>query len=130
MGLQHRRPGNPPPIFQRLNLILMPAEKPVAATVLPWLKANLGSLGALTGTDHKALQSAVHIVELACYAPSDLLYAAFSACVRTMQPRCRHFAYHAVAHVANWSDRERWWNRAGLEPLAEPGICKHEPQFR
>ena len=106
----------------------MPAEKPVAATVLPWLKANLGSLAELTGTDHKALQAAVHIVELCCYAPSDPLYQAFGACVREMQPKCQRFAYHAIAHVADWGNRARWWKAAGL-PIGDFGRCKHEPQL-
>lgn len=102
--------------------------KPVCQALRPWLKENLGPncLGVLTGTDSRALDAAVHIVELIAFAdrPAPLMQA-FGAVVTAMQPTARHLAFHAIAHVLDWSDRSRIWDSAGL-PWFPVTRCKHE----
>jgi len=90
--------------------------KPKCETLLPWLRANLGKscLGPLTGTDAKALAAAVQTVELYAYDPSPAVISAFGQIVSRMQPSCQELAYHAIAHVMDWSDRSRIWIAAGL----------------
>lgn len=101
--------------------------KPPCETVRPWLRANLGKncLGCLTGTDAKALASAVHIIELYAYNPANCLISAFGNVVSCMQPHCAELAFHAIAHVMDWSDRERIWKAAGL-PDFNPRKCAFE----
>lgn len=100
-----------------------------ACNELPdWLKANLGAtcLAPLTGTDHKALAAAVQIIELYSYHEHSSVLEAFAAIVRCMQQSTWHLAYHAIAHVMDWGDRSRVWDKAGL-PIINAGRCKHEP---
>lgn len=106
----------------------MPAQKPCCKALGPWLAANLGKgcLGALTGTDAKALDAAVHIIELMAYAGvTDPLAEAFGAVVLGMQPHTRYLAYHAIAHVMDWADRERVWVAAGLPTIGNIPECEH-----
>lgn len=97
----------------------MTQPKPVCASLRPFLTANLGrhALGALTGTDSKALAAAVHIIELYAYDRDDSVLSAFHDVVLRMQPSTRRLAYEAVAHVMDWPDRDRVWQRAGLAPI-------------
>lgn len=106
-------------------------NKPVCVTLLPWLKANLGShcLGCLTGQSGRALAAAAQILSLysSCddtAAPHAL--AAFRAVVETMDPPERTLAYHAIAHVMDWSDRPRIWAAAGLPEITNPSRCHYE----
>lgn len=92
-----------------------------------WMSANLGGLGALTGTDWRALRAAVDILELYAYDGSSTLLPAFRAVVLRMQETTRQFAYHAIAMVLEWHDRERLWALAELPAIAKPWKCKHEP---
>jgi hypothetical protein len=103
--------------------------KPVSVTVFPWLKANLGktALGGLTGTDHKALAAAVQIVELWCYCDNPDVAEAFGLIVRQIQEKERRLAYHAIAHVGDWSYREILWNKASMPPVINAGRCEFEP---
>jgi hypothetical protein len=105
----------------------MARPKPRCQTLLPWLDANLGprALAPLTGTDAKALAAAVHIVELYSYHPEPAVLDAFLAVVFQMQETTRELAYHAIAHVMDWSDRERLWRKAGL-PAFQARRCTHE----
>jgi len=108
----------------------MSAVKPVSATVGKWLRENGWSLGGLTGQDWPALKAAAHIVELWCAADSSgRKYAAiaFRHVVESMQPTMRHLAYHAIAHVSDWSFRDQLWYQADLERLENPGLCAYEP---
>lgn len=107
----------------------MKASKPVCQTVRPWLQANLGKtcMSGLTGTDWRALAAAVHVVELYSYATNDLTAKAFGDCVRQMQRSQRRLAFHAIAHVMDWSDRQTLWTRAALESIPEAGRCAFEP---
>lgn len=107
-------------------------SKPVAQTIRLWLCENLGrrSLGAMTTADWAALMAAVQIVELWQYAdedPARELPNAFGAVVRCMQPSTAEFAFHAIAHVADWHTREEFWNLAGLPAIARRMVCAFEP---
>lgn len=64
------------------------------------------------------------------YGNKPALIAAFRACVSEMQESTRMFAYHAIAHLLEWSDRHPIWTAAGL-PLPENlGTCRYEPGQR
>lgn len=111
----------------------MSTSKPYSATISAWLTANLGKHwgGALTGQDWPALKAVVEIVN--AYASSDgegrkNCVAAFGAMVLTMQPSCRYLAFHAVAHVLDWSDRWRLFRAAGLEIPTGMRECKGGPR--
>lgn len=98
----------------------MATPKPPCVTLPSWLKANLGKkcLAPLTGTDAAALAAAVQIAQLHAYDPGDTgVCRAFRLVVLRMQPKCRFLAYHAIAHVMEWSDRARLWEQAELPPL-------------
>lgn len=103
------------------------AAKEPCQTLRQWLKANLGPrcLAPLTSTDAKALSAAVQIVELYAFERRPEVLDAFGGVVRCMQEGCRRLAYHAIAHVMDWSDRARVWSEAGL-PAIEAGQCKYE----
>lgn len=107
----------------------MKKPRPVCETLMPWLKVNLGErcLAPLTGTDVRALRAAVQIIDLYAECRESALPASFGAVVGTMQPHCRYLAYHAIAHVMDWPDRERVWRRAGL-PAVNAGVCAYEPK--
>jgi hypothetical protein len=110
----------------------MSASQPFAKTVFPWLRDNLGrsAMAALTSTDQRALEAAIQIVALWQFAdegPSLDLPNAFGACVRCMQRSTQEFAYHGIAHVAEWHTREHFWNLAGLPPLGRRMVCAFEP---
>lgn len=101
---------------------MAPREKPVCQALSAWLNANFGKgwSAALTGTDARALPAAVHIVELMSIAgTSASLAKAFGFVVETMQPSTRYLAYHAIAHVLDWSDRDRIWDAADLAPVSD-----------
>lgn len=107
----------------------MNAPKPCCQDLRRWLKANLGQkcLAPLTGTDAKALDAAVHIIELWCYSESPELLQAFAIVVRAMQRSTQELAYHAIAKCSEWHYRERLWREAGLEPLERVRVCAFEP---
>lgn len=94
-------------------------NKPASQTLLPWLRLNLpkGSLAALTSADAAALQAAVQLVALYAVTCNRQLMQGFHVVVMEMQPSTRYMAYHAIAHVLDWSDRERLWSLAGLPSL-------------
>lgn len=106
--------------------------QPAAATICTWLRANLGpqSLGCLTGGSSRALLASVQII--ACCANCDEeaephILSAFRSVVMTMPSDQRELAYHAIAHVLDWSDRHRLWVRAQLPQLEQnPRRCKFE----
>jgi hypothetical protein len=91
--------------------------------LLKWFKDNPNlpglSLGALTGTDHRALAAAVHLLELYAGGGNTNTLDAFRIVVNQMQPSTRVFAFHAIAFLLDWSDRSRIWHEAGLFPLEQ-----------
>jgi len=107
----------------------MPKPQPACVTLYPWLKSNLGTrcLNPLTGTDKRALDAAVQIIELYSAQRCMPVLDAFAAIVGQMQSSTMHLAYHAIAHVMDWSDRDTIWRAAGLMPLLDPGSCSAEP---
>lgn len=106
--------------------------KPVCQTVRGWLIANLGKhcLGALTGTDAKALDAAVHLIELYSISRHEFSLHGFRYAVLTMQPSTRELAYHAIALVMDWSDRRVVWEEALLAPIPNLRRCAFEPAAR
>jgi hypothetical protein len=105
--------------------------KPCCQTLRTFLKGNLGPrcLAPLTGTDARALDAAVHILELYSYHRVQDVLAAFKAIVLTMQPHTRHFAYHAIAMVMDWEFRSPIWTAAGLRNYhGDFPRCEHEPK--
>ena len=108
----------------------MSSPKPSSVTVVPWLRSNLGknALAGVTGTDHKALLAAVQIVQLYSYDRDESLLTAFGSVVRRMQPSQWHLAFHAIAHVMDWSDRIVVWAGAGLPTDIRVPRCTYEPR--
>ncbi len=107
----------------------MSAIKPPAATIGKWLRDNGHALGALTGQDWPALRAAVSAAELwisADHEGQTQAAIAFNACVRALQRSCWHLAYHAIAHVGDWSHRPLLWNAAQLPALTNISPCKYE----
>ena len=104
-------------------------NKPPCQTLLPWLRNNLGKkcLAPLTGTDARALAAAVQIIELYSYDRDSHVLEAFRLVVERMQPKCREFAYHAIAHIMDWSDRGRIWKLAGCPEMTSYHPCEAEP---
>lgn len=109
-------------------------SKPRCADLLLWLRLNLGKhcLAPLTGTDSRALAAAVHVLDL--YSNGDettraLALAAFAHCVAAMQnkPCVRWLAYHSIAYVMDWNDRDAVWRRAGLASFEHRMVCANEP---
>ena len=101
----------------------MKANPPCIA-VYAWLQIHFGRhcLAPLTGTDHKALAAAAQILALYAYDSSPEVIEAFGKVVRRMQPTTQRFAFHAIAHGIEWSQRERIWAEAGL-PAMPPAEC-------
>lgn len=95
-------------------------RQPICGMLIPWLRENLGrdTLGALTGADHLALAAAHHIIALYATGNDPAVLDAFRIVVLRMQPSTRHFAFHAIAHVMDWSDRPVVWSLAGLPELS------------
>ena len=115
----------------------MAAQKPYSATIAKWLTDNLGKgwSAPLTGQDWPALKAVVEIVNTWTSSDSEgraNCVTAFRAMVLTMQPGCRYLAFHAVAHVADWSHRWELWRLAGLADdhvIGKPA-CKDGPERR
>lgn len=112
----------------------MKASKQPCQTVLTWLRENLGKncTAPLTNTDRKALFAAVQIVELYAYCDQPDVAVAFGKVVQQMQRHTWHLAYHAVAHVMDWSHRLELWKYSGLASVhpAPTSLCKWEPASR
>jgi hypothetical protein len=45
-----------------------------------------------------------------------------------MQRSARSLAYHAIAHVMDWRDRQNLWAAARLELSEVSGVCAFEPR--
>jgi hypothetical protein len=112
-------------------------DGPAAAQILDWLRCQLPrpAIAALTGTDCDALQAAAGILALYQRTSNPELLNAFRTCVLIMQPKTRELAYHAVAQVAEWDTRAKWWGKAGLWDHSHftpetAMICKHSPEGR
>ena len=105
-------------------------QKLPAETVSKWLRDQLGKhcLGGLTGQDWKALQAAAQIIHLYAYDGNKNVLQAFALVVSRMQRSQQELAYHAIAHVLDWPERDRiWLSLPALEPIASPRVCAWEP---
>lgn len=107
--------------------------KTVSQTLFPWLRDQLGKrcLAGLTGQDAPALLAAGQILSSLSYCDGQArphVLTAFRSMVFVLQPHVREFAFHAIAHVFDWTDRERIWMEAECPPLdGEPQVCAWEP---
>ena len=102
-------------------------RKPPAATIFTWLKNNDIRLGGLTDHDAAALQAAAQVAELwirGDYENRPRSAVAFANCVSQMQPKVRYMAFHAIAHVGDWSHRWELWREAGLPEY----VLQHVPE--
>lgn len=106
----------------------MAAYQPPCVRIFPWLKSNLGKrcCAGLTGTDVRALRAAVEIIELYSYHRTAAVLKAFDHIVRCMQPSMQELAYHSIAMIMNWEDRDIIWVQCQLPPLS-PQVCAFEP---
>lgn len=102
-----------------------------AQRILAWLRSNGMSLGILTGHDTRALRAATQIVDVWLNSRSHRVAGAFGTIVAQMQPKCRYLAYHAIAMVGNWSDRQELWDQAGLgQDTTSFPECSEAPRRR
>lgn len=76
---------------------------------LRWLRANGHGLGALTGTDHRALEAIDRCWELYAHTGSERVLAAVAGLIGEMQPSTRFFARELIARAMDWGDRDRLW---------------------
>lgn len=115
-------------LLLKLHPFFMSKPRTVSETILPWLRVNLGKgcLGALTGTDARALRASIQIMELYSYHREPEILSAFGLVVAAMQPSTRYLAFHGIAHVMDWTDRIPLWRAAGLAPIENPGKCAYE----
>lgn len=108
--------------------------KPPCQQLRAWLTANLGKhcLGALTGSDWKAITAAVHILEAYAYDNSRVNLAAFACVVSRMQKSTQHLAYHLIAMILDWGDRESVWidARGAALTIVGPGTIIDRPTTR
>lgn len=104
--------------------------KPSSVTIVPWLRSNLGknALAGNTGTDHKALLAAVQIIELYSYNRDPSILSAFGLIVSKMQRKQWFLAFHAIAHVMDWSDRQKIWASIGNPIDLSWPLCAFEPK--
>lgn len=102
----------------------------MSTELLKWLRANLGKgcTACCTGHDAKAIAAAVAIVNLYGYDiyRNAAAIKAFYTVVICMQHSSRFLAYHSIAMILDWPDRQRLWDAANL-PVADFGRCKCEP---
>ncbi len=107
----------------------MATTKAPCQLVYQWLRDNFGKrvLGGLTSTDSRALEASVQIMELYACGRSPTVTVAFGAVVLEMQEKERWTAYHAIAMVLDWSDREEVWRAAGLPAPAPRYTAAFEP---
>lgn len=88
-----------------------------AADHLKWLKANGHDLGALTGTDTKALRAVHELWELYCYTRERTVLQAVALTARSMQASTRPLAKALIPMSMDWSDEDPIWSlvvRTGL----------------
>lgn len=106
----------------------MSKAKPVCQQLRIFLKGNLGPtcLAPLTGTDARALDAAIHIVEAYSYNRDQSVLTAFRLMVERMQPSTRELAFHAIAMAMDWNDRWSVWRAAGLPDLRHVRRCQFE----
>jgi len=75
----------------------------------PRSKLSKGSLGALTGTDAKALNAFVACLQLYAYTGNKEPLDAARAVLVEMQDSTRWIARELIPFVLEWHDRERIW---------------------
>ena len=75
-----------------------------------------GALGAVTGTDARALRAIAACWDVYAYTAEPAVLDAVSALLTTLQPQCWRFARELIARSLDWSDRDRVWSLLSLPP--------------
>lgn len=78
---------------------------------LRWLRANGHDLGALTGTDHLALEAIDRCWALYAHTRYDAVLDAIALLLCGMQPNTRYLGRELIARAMDWGDRDRLWPR-------------------
>jgi hypothetical protein len=77
-------------------------------------KITRHDLGALTGTDHRALNAIAACWELYAHTQDPRALDAASAALHFLQPKCWRFAKELIARSMDWEDRDRVWSLLAL----------------
>lgn len=77
---------------------------------LRFLRANGHELGALTGTDHRALAAIAALLTLYSYSRHARVLVAVRLALLEMQVTTRDLAKPLIAWAMDWSDVEPIWN--------------------
>lgn len=83
---------------------------------IAFLKANGHELGALTGTDAKALTAIAALWHLYAYTRTTSVIGAINVTLLEMQMSTRHLARPLIAHAMDWSDVEDIWPDVNAAP--------------
>lgn len=84
---------------------------------LQWLKGNGHELGALTGTDHKALAAIDALFTLYAYTRKSTVLVAVRFTLAEMQASTRQLAKPLIARAMDWSDVEAVWDTINSDEL-------------
>jgi hypothetical protein len=76
---------------------------------IAFLKANGHNLGALTGTDFRALAAIAALWHLYAYSRKANVIGAVNLALVEMQASTRVFARPLIAHAMDWSDVDDIW---------------------
>lgn len=94
-----------------------------------WISANIGPCD-FTGTEVRCIRAIVAVLEVYAVSREPTVLRAFHALVATsLQYKNRVAAYHIIAMVLDWDDREKVWEASGL-PSQDFGTCEFEPVNR
>jgi hypothetical protein len=96
-------------------------KKPKTPEHLAFLKANGHELGALTGTDYKALAAIAALWHLYAYTRSENALYAVHLTLREMQATTRHLARPLIAYAMDWSDQDKLWPLVAVDDEAMRG---------
>lgn len=99
-------------------------EPPPCARVRKWLLHNYGRdvLAPLTGTDARALEAFVHVLELRAYSGRSFdLNLATVAIIDQMQESTRWLAKASIPMILDWPDEDRLWEELFPGHGALPG---------
>ena len=77
-------------------------------------KITRAALGALTGTDHRALHAIAACWEIYSYTRDERILRAVEILLAHLQPQCWRFAKELIARSMDWSDRELVWGSLSL----------------
>jgi hypothetical protein len=77
-------------------------------------KITRAALGAITGTDSRALHAIAACWELYSVSGREVVLDAVPPLLTQLQPKCWRFAKELIARSMNWEDRDRVWSLLAL----------------